>query len=330
MWESEPSVLEPALLQSQVVAMHPPSFGRLAHLWLTALFGLAWLVSTHEVAWSQNPKTPFDNFFENFMRMTPRQRAELQEIEVPWKVEQDQGRQTFESYRRYLQNSGITLSDSNPDARYVQTLAARVHPHMKHARRYRQLNVYIAESGEVDARSIPGGYLIFHRGLLEFAESEAALVGIIGHELSHLDRGHQMKPIRQMIRAQNQLARADRLNPGDFISLGQNMMNSFHPFHPEEEEEADQDGIEWMHRIGYDARELARLFRHLGERPRRGAAAGMPAFLRTHPLFPDRAATTLRYFQRLQRTSPREDLVVGREALTKRIPATMPKKGRDK
>ena len=38
----------------------------------------------------------------------------------------------------------------------------------------------------------PGGTLIFFRGILDFAGSEAALVGVIGHELSHLDHGHQL------------------------------------------------------------------------------------------------------------------------------------------
>ena len=70
---------------------------------------------------------------------------------------------------------------------------------MNHARRYRQVQVYVADSSEVDAQSIPGGCLVFHRGLLDVAESEAARVGIIGHELSHLDRRHQLKPIQQMI-----------------------------------------------------------------------------------------------------------------------------------
>ncbi len=295
---------------------------------LLALLVFACILSFTSTAWSQRGSNPLDDFFQNFMKMTPRQRAELQKVEVPWKIEEDQGRQTFESYRRSLRQSDITLSDQSEDARYVQQLVDRIHPHMKHARRYRKLHVYVADSPEVDARSIPGGYLIFYRGLLEFAESEAALVGIIGHELSHLDRGHQLKPIRQMIQAQNRLSRADRLNLGDFFSLGQGMMNSFHPFHPEEEEEADQDGLQWMHQVGYDGQELARLFQRLGERPRPDAPAAMPNFLRTHPLFPDRAAMTLRHFQQLQRAAPRDDLVIGKEALAERSPAELPERRR--
>jgi hypothetical protein len=276
---------------------------------------------------AQNRQFSMDEFFGNWMRMSPQERAELRKVDVPWQVERDQGRQTFESYRQYLWQNGVGLSDSSPDARYVQQLVARVHPLMTNARRYRQLEVYVADSDEVDARSIPGGYLIFHRGLLEFAESEAALVGIIGHELAHLDRKHQLKPFQQWIRARSQFSRPNQLNISDFFSLGRNMMNSFHPFHPEEEEEADLDGVTWMHRLGYDARELGRLFQQLAERPKGDAAAVMPAFLRTHPLFPDRAAMSWRQAQQLQRGSRRANWVIGREALAERVPAELPEVG---
>ena len=256
--------------------------------------------------------------------MSPQQRAELRKVDVPWPIERDQGRQTFETYRRHLQHSGITVSDDSPDAQYLKQLVARAHPLMENSRRYRRIEVYVADGPDVDARSIPGGYLVFHRGLLEFAGSEAALVGIIGHELSHLDRKHQLKPVQQWIRTSNQLSRPNRINPSDFLVLGQNMLHSFHPFHPEEEEEADLDGAAWMHRLGYDGRELARLFQRLGERAGRGGPTGMPAFLRTHPLFPDRAARTLDHYQRMQRQLPRNDLVIGTESLAKREPAELP------
>ena len=41
--------------------------------------------------------------------------------------------------------------------------------------RRRSAFAHVADGPDVDARSIPGGYLVFHRGLLDFAESEAAL-----------------------------------------------------------------------------------------------------------------------------------------------------------
>jgi predicted Zn-dependent protease len=307
-----------------VITLRRQNHGRMCRFPAAGVLLLvSWLLPAASLP-AQNQPRSMDDFFRNWTRMSPQQRAELRQVDVPWRIERDQGRQTFEAYRRHLQHSGTTVSDSSADAQYLKKLVARVHPLMKNSGRYRQIEVYVADGPDVDARSIPGGYLVFHRGLPEFAQSEAALVGIIGHELSHLDRKHQLKPIQQWIRTSNQLGRAGRMNLGDFFSLGQSMMHSFHPFHPEEEEEADLDGTAWMHHLGYDARELARLFERLGERAGRGEPVGMPAFLRTHPLFPDRAATTLRHYQLMQHQMPRDDLVVGREALTRREPAKLP------
>lgn len=275
-------------------------------------------------AFGQDLPFAMDDFFRNWMRMTPDQREQLRNVDVPWQIERDQGRATFEAYRRQLEQRGVRLSDDSPDARYLQELVARVRPLMRNSRRYRRIEVYVADAAEVDARSIPGGYLVFHRGLLDFAESEAALVGIVGHELSHLDRKHQLKPVQQWILANDRLGRADRMRPADFVSLGMGMMHSFHPFHPEEEEEADLDGVEWMHRLGYDARELARLFQRLAERGRGNGPANLPPFLRTHPLFPDRAAMVLRHYRLMQKQLPRAELVAGREALAARAPAALP------
>ena len=48
-----------------------------------------------------------------------------------------------------------------------------------------------------DAFSVPGGDLLFSQGLLETAGNEAALMGVVCHELAHLDRGHQLLELRR-------------------------------------------------------------------------------------------------------------------------------------
>lgn len=272
-------------------------------------------------AWAQLPiPAEAESFLQDLLRLTPQQREELQKVEVPWRTEQDFGRQLLLGYQQNLRRQGIQWSDRNRDARYLRGLVQRIRPLMSQAARYRQIQVYVVNVPDVDARSVPGGYLLFSRGLLEFAESEAALMGIVGHEISHLDRRHQLKPIQQQIRAQNYLAGPREPDAAEFFDLGQSMMKSFHPFHPDEEAEADRDGVDWMYRLGYDPRELARLFQRLADRPA-GPNAPLPGFLQTHPLFPRRAQAVLEQYQRLQRADPRENLSVGREALAKRTPA---------
>ena len=48
---------------------------------------------------------------------------------------------------------------------------------------------------------------MFFQGLLELAGGEAAVLGIVGRELSHLDRGHVLKRFRCIKLPQRTLAR---------------------------------------------------------------------------------------------------------------------------
>ena len=61
-----------------------------------------------------------------------------------------------------------------------------------------RFEVFWADSKETDARAFPGGSIVVMRGLVEFAQSEAALVGVLAHELSHIDHGHQLRQARAM------------------------------------------------------------------------------------------------------------------------------------
>jgi predicted Zn-dependent protease len=219
----------------------------------------------------------------------------------------------------------IALSGATAMSEYLLELANRVKPLLTNSQRYPTLRVYVVDSREVDARSIPGGILIFYRGLLEYAENEAALIGIVGHELSHLDRKHQLKPLQQQQLARQKLQqKGDQgmFDPQDFFEIGKASFNSFHPFHPDEEAEADLDAVGWMYQLGYQPTELGKLFQRLAAGNRPGTNA-MPSFLRTHPTFPERSVKVTRETARLQKLEPKTELIVGREELKRRIPAKL-------
>lgn len=42
----------------------------------------------------------------------------------------------------------------------------------------------------LNAFAIPGGYIYLYTGLLKYLDSEAALAGVIGHEIAHIERRH--------------------------------------------------------------------------------------------------------------------------------------------
>lgn len=204
------------------------------------------------------------------------------------------------------------------DVEYLRKLVESQRSQMQNADRYQKIRVLLADSPSTDARSFPGGTLIFYRGMLEFADNEAALVGVVGHELSHLDRGHQLDQLRRIKLAQ-QTFQGGQVAPETFFRNGALMMKMFtRPFRPEDEAEADLDAFNWSYRTGYDPRELARLFQRMHERDRERDAR--PAFFRTHPYHLDRFRVGMDRYAELQVESPAESLYLGRDNLDLRVP----------
>ncbi len=290
-------------------------------------FGVLAFIAMPTTAQGQQPPFPFSDpqkMFEQFFGAAPQEdRAELDKIEISARDEAQLGERASREYLAELRRQGIKVVTRGDEVEYLRTLIDQVRPKMEHAARYKTIQVHVAESEKTDARSFPGGTLIFYRGLLEFAENEAALVGVIGHELSHLDHGHQLFDAKRMKLMQSTFAGTNGFSPDQFFRNGQMLMRSFSkPFRPEDESEADDDGATWAYELGYDPREMANLFLRLHERDR-GAKPGLPSFLLTHPYHLDRYEALTERFQELQATTPKDRLYIGTENLARRVPRSV-------
>jgi predicted Zn-dependent protease len=156
---------------------------------------------------------------------------------------------------------------------------------------------------------------------LPFAENEAALVGIVGHELSHLDRGHLLLPLKRARVVERSIDQAAAgFDPQKFFAQGTTMMRLMsRPFRPEDEAAADRDGAAWAYRAGYDPREMAALFSRLHARDN-DPKVPFASFFRTHPYSDDRNEAILAQYDDLQKAEPRDGLYRGEKNLIQRIP----------
>ena len=260
-----------------------------------------------------------EQFFRRFLGSRQSTKRQLQQITVSVADERKIGANQFQMFERYLQSQKIKLSNKGRDATYIRRLVARLRPLMKNQRRYKSIEVHIADSPHTDARAFPGGKIVVFRGLLEFVESEAALVGILGHELSHIDRQHQLEQFKNSLLAQKSL-QGGAVNFRQFANFGQLMMKSFMtPFAADQEQEADSDGARWSFRLGYDPLEMARIFQRLHDRDK-NQQMPLPSFLRSHPFHLDRFQAIRDTGNRLIAANPDKQLAVGRDNLRQRKP----------
>lgn len=175
------------------------------------------------------PEFPFADpaaMFDRFFGISPEAQEEaLADVKVSVREEKRMGREAVQAYLAHLKRQGVRVVSRGKEVDYLRDLVKTIQPLMSRPERYRDIKIYLARSAECDARSFPGGTLVFFQGLLASAESEAALVSIVGHELSHLDRGHQLRRARSVKLAEQTFAgKRGGFNPDTFLSAGTAMM----------------------------------------------------------------------------------------------------------
>ncbi|MDP9016788.1 MAG: M48 family metalloprotease [Candidatus Eremiobacteraeota bacterium] len=126
-------------------------------------------------------------------------------------------------------------------------------------------NVKILDTSDVNAFSVYGGYMYVNMGLLDFAQSDDELAGVIGHETGHIERRHI---ITREAKAQgiNLLFGIISLFSPFVYRFGQLMQAGLlAKLSRADELQADQYGVLLMSRAGYDPEAMVTFMQHLGQ-----------------------------------------------------------------
>jgi predicted Zn-dependent protease len=257
-----------------------------------------------------------DPFQFLFGKESDQDRERLNQIEISAKVERDYGNRALRAYLDYLKRQGIRVVTRGRDVDYLHDLIQTIRPLLNDPQRYPSITVYVARSPQCDARVFPGGAVLLFDGMLEAAGSEAALVGVLGHELSHLDRDHLLVDLRRVRLAQDMFTgtgRGGQYSAREFFDVGPLILKMWtRPFRPEDELEADRDGARWACLAGYDAREFATVFHHLPDRLKDQRLL-LPSFLQRHPATEERRRAVMEVYQKFRREQPNAALYRGKE-----------------
>lgn len=145
---------------------------------------------------------------------------------------------------------------------------------------------YIADTDEVNAFAIPGGYVVANTGLLQKAESAEEVAGVIAHEVQHVEQRHSLENIIYDLGWQASIA----LMVGDASSLWVTQALtelSGLKFSRDLETDADLRGLEALHQAQIAPQGLVTFFEKLAKEEE---AVDLPAFLSTHPPSDQRSA----------------------------------------
>jgi predicted Zn-dependent protease len=187
-----------------------------------------------------------------------------------------------------IERSQLVYSDPRVDriAARLQTSCPR-----------KNIRVRVVQSPVVNAVSVPGGAIYICSALLDAVGSDDdALAAVIAHEMGHASRYHAIEKWRRLISAAGAVQQV-RPDQAALFQLGGEI--SVSSVARDQEREADNDGIRFLVRGGFDPEGMFRMLDLLREQPRSHGAE----WLQSHPS-PKNRSKRLRGFMRNRAQRP--------------------------
>jgi predicted Zn-dependent protease len=179
----------------------------------------------------------------------------------------------------------------------------------------------ILNSNVINAFATPG-FVYFTRGIMAHFNDEAQFEGVLGHELGHIAARHTVIQQRNATLGQVGILAGVVLSPtfgryAESASQGLGLLllkNS-----RDAEREADQLGVEYSTKMGYDANHMADFFNTLKRQTAEAGGQELPSLLSTHPDPGERNATVaqlaMEWKQKTGLTNPK----INRESYLRRL-----------
>lgn len=217
--------------------------------------------------------------------------GEAAEADLPPVMAQRIGQAIFNEYRvqpefiddpeviDYINQLGQRLVDKSSEARFP-------------------FEFFVLRDASLNAFAMPGGYIGVHTGLIQAAQTESELAGVLAHEVSHVTQRH----LARLFNKQNQMAMpmlvamaaallAARNNSsvavGGIAAAQAATIQTQLSYSRDFEREADRIGLNLLESAGFDVRGMEGFFERL-QKFGRLYENNAPGYLRTHPLTSER------------------------------------------
>ncbi len=182
--------------------------------------------------------------------------------------------------------------------RYINN---RIFKHILASRQIAGRNIYKYQLEIIDnpkvfnAFALPGGYIYVYTGLLKYLDSEAALAGVLGHEIAHAERRHGTKRMTAGYGVGFLLNLVLGRNPTQISQIASNLFVglAFLANSRSDENEADEFSFNFLKDTRYYPGGVKFFFEHMkADNLVKTNPGEIEKFLSTHPDPIDRIAST--------------------------------------
>lgn len=156
----------------------------------------------------------------------------------------------------------------------------------------------LVENKEINAFSLPGGRVYVYSGLLDFAESDDEVAGVLAHEVAHAAHHHvlalahkqsKMSTVVALIAVAGGLSGVDSRDLANVIYGLQSVQTArLSGYGQEAEYDADRAAAIYMKAAGYDPRGMIRFFDRLSRYQQETGTVRNLGIFQTHPGTEDR------------------------------------------
>ncbi|MFZ3088358.1 MAG: M48 family metallopeptidase, partial [Methylotenera sp.] len=148
----------------------------------------------------------------------------------------------------------------------------------------------VIESDDINAFAAPGGYIMLTKGLYRKLSNEAQLAGVLGHEIGHVVKKHQLKVLQkqQLLNIGAGFLSDKYAKDNKLVSkaIGSGAEISARSLDKSAEYEADRLGLSYATRAGYEPYGLTDVLQTLGQTNKNDGSVAL--LFKTHPHPDDR------------------------------------------
>ncbi|MDX1932224.1 MAG: M48 family metalloprotease [Capsulimonadales bacterium] len=180
---------------------------------------------------------------------------------------------------------------------------------------------FIVDDPDVNAFSLPGGYIYINKGLLNYVQSDDELAGVLGHEIIHAAHHHVVRLQKEQNKLNNAMLITTlatlfaRVPTADALNVLQGFqlvaLQKVNGFGQNAERDADRAGLIVMHKAGYNPVGMLTFMERLSRDQRLRPDIELGIF-RTHPPENERADA-------LTAQIKEQNLPINRRAVTKML-----------
>jgi predicted Zn-dependent protease len=154
------------------------------------------------------------------------------------------------------------------------------------------LTVKVIDDPSINAFALPGGFLYVNSGVIQAADEESQLAGVIAHETGHVAARHwaSMQTKQTVLQFAMIPLMFTPMSIGMYYGISAAMQGLpliFIKFSQNQEAEADYLGLQYMYKAGYDPESYVAFFGKVTE-VERHQPGSVPEVFMDHPPTPDR------------------------------------------